>query len=140
MSDGILKEKREKRRNTPFFPVASEIVLIFILLIIVGGLAMHFALREELLRYETGMYRLSMEQLLEAEAEHFLAFDEKSGTDPVDMKELEEVRNESYASEDISFSGALAFGFTDWERTRRRNSIRRRPGKRTGSGAHESDP
>ncbi|MBR3007687.1 MAG: hypothetical protein IKH70_03690, partial [Stomatobaculum sp.] len=123
MSDGILKEKREKRRNTPFFPVASEIVLIFILLIIVGGLAMHFALREELLRYETGMYRLSLEQLLEAEAKHFLAFDAKSGTDPVDMKELEEVRNESYASEDISFSGALAFGFTDWERTRRRNSI-----------------
>ena len=123
MSDGILKEKREKRRNTPFFPVASEIVLIFILLIIVGGLAMHFALREELLRYETGMYRLSLEQLLEAEAEHFLAFDAKSGTDPVDMKELEEARNESYASEDISFSGALAFGFTDWERTRRRNSI-----------------
>lgn len=123
MSDGILKEKREKRRNTPFFPVASEIVLIFILLIIVGGLAMLFALREELLRYETGMYRLSLEQLLEAEAEHFLAFDAKSGTDPVDMKELEEARNESYASEDISFSGALAFGFTDWERTRRRNSI-----------------
>ena len=123
MSDGILKEKREKRRNTPFFPVASEIVLIFILLIIVGGLAMHFALREELLRYETGMYRLSMEQLLEAEAEHFLAFDAKSGTDPVDMKELEEVRNAAYASEDISFTGALAFGFTEWEKTRRRNSI-----------------
>ena len=123
MSDGILKEKREKRRNTPFFPVASEIVLIFILLIIVGGLAMHFALREELLRYETGMYRLSVEQLLEAEAEHFLAFDAKSGTGPVDMKELEEVRNETYASEDISFTGALAFGFTEWERTRRRNSI-----------------
>ena len=123
MSDGILKEKREKHRIKPFFPVTSEIVLIFILLIIVGGLAMHFALREELMRYETGMYRLSVEQLLEAEAEHFLAFDAKSGAGPVDMKELEEVRNEPYASEDISFTGALAFGFTEWERTRRRNSI-----------------
>ena len=123
MSDGILKEKREKHRITPFFPVTSEIMLIFILLIIVGGLAMHFALREELLRYEAGMYRLSVEQLLEAEAEHFLAFDQKSGTDPVDMKELEEVRNGTYASEDISFTGTLAFGFTEWERTRRRNSI-----------------
>ena len=123
MSDGILKEKQEKRRNTPFFPVASEIVLIFILLIIAGGLAMHFALREELLRYETSMYRLSMEQLLEAEAEHILSFDRKAGTDSIDMKELEEVRNETFASEDISFTGALAFGFTGWEKTRRRNSI-----------------
>ena len=123
MSDGILKKKQNTHRSTPVFPIATEIVLIFILLIIVGGLAMHFALREELLRYETGMYRLSMEQLLEAEAEHFLAFDAKSGTGPVDMKELEEVRNETYASEDISFTGALAFGFTEWERTRRRNSI-----------------
>ena len=135
MSDGILKEKREKHRNTPFFPVASEIVLIFILMIIVGGLAMHFALREELLRYETGMYRLSMEQLLEAEAEHFLAFDEKSGTDPVDMKELEQVRNAANSSQDISFTGALAFGFTDWERTRRRNSIRLRYVFSDGTGS-----
>ena len=123
MSDGILKKKQDTHRSIPVFPVASEIVLIFILLIIIGGLAMHFALREELLRYETGMYRLSMERLLEAEAEHFLAFDAKSGTGPVDMKGLEEVRNEAYSSGDISFTGALAFGFTEWERTRRRNSI-----------------
>ena len=135
MSDGILKKKQDTHRSTPVFPVASEIVLIFILLIIVGGLAMHFALREELLRYETSMYRLCMEQLLEAEAEHFLAFDAKYGTGPVEMKELEEVRNETYASEDVSFTGDLAFGFTEWEKTRRRNSIHLRYVFSDGTGS-----
>ena len=123
MSDGILKEKREKHRKIPFFPVAAEIVLIFIFLIFLGGLAMHFSLREELTKYETGMYHMSMEQILEAEAGQFLVLAAKAGTGQIDMKQLEKDRNSDSISQDISFSGDLNFGYSRWEKNSRKNNI-----------------
>ena len=123
MSDGILKNREEGSRNGMMIPVAVEIIAIFVLLIFLGGLAVHFTLEKEFLEYESSMYRLSMEQLMEAEAQRLFSAEEFSGGKPVDIQALEKNGGRAEAGDEIEFTGDLAFCYSPLERRKRRENI-----------------
>ncbi len=123
MSDGKLKEKEERKR-TLNFPVALEIILIFLLLMFVGALVMYHAMEKEFLSYDLGMYQISMEQILDVEQQRFMALREKAGKNgTVNLEKNEENENLSRNTQTIEFTGELAFGLSRWESTSRRANI-----------------
>ncbi len=123
MSDGKLKETEERKR-TLNFPVALEIILIFLLLMFLGGFVMYQAMEEEFLSYELGMYQISMEQILDVETQRFLEMSEDAGKNgTVNLEKNEENHNQARNDRTIEFTGELAFGLSDWESTSRRANI-----------------